>query len=204
MRLRHSPGPRLVQHRDVKKKERMPQSGMSAAAAGSGSRSGRRPGTVPQPKAAPRASSPATKKSVRVPRERLVRDLMTEKVFTLKPKDDLAALYDLMDSRHVRHVPIVDSDGELIGLVTDRDLSRSALGAVEELPLSVERDILRRRRIRDIMATEPDTIEPDATLREAAEILLENKVGCLPVLEGLHLVGIITEADFVRDFLERS
>jgi CBS-domain-containing membrane protein len=129
---------------------------------------------------------------------------MTEKVFTLKPKDDLAALYDLMDSRHVRHVPIVDSDGELVGLVTDRDLSRSALGAVEELPLSVERDILRRRRIRDIMATEPDSIEPDATLREAAEILLENKVGCLPVVEGLHLVGIITEADFVRDFLERS
>lgn len=182
----------------------MLQTGMSAAAAGSGSRSGQRPGTVPPPKAAPRASSPATKKSVRVTSERLVRDLMTEKVFTLKPKDDLAALYDLMDSRHVRHVPIVDSDGELVGLVTDRDLSRSALGAVEELPLSVERDILRRRRIRDIMATEPDTIEPDATLREAAEILLENKVGCLPVLEGLHLVGIITEADFVRDFLERS
>ena len=182
----------------------MLQIGMSAAAAGSGSRSGQRPGTVPPAKAAPRASSPATAKSVRITRERLVRDLMTEKVFTLKAKDDLAALYDLMDSRHVRHVPIVDSDGELVGLVTDRDLSKSALGAVEELPLSVERDILRRRRIRDIMATEPDSIEPDATLREAAEILLENKVGCLPVVEGLHLVGIITEADFVRDFLERS
>jgi CBS domain-containing membrane protein len=182
----------------------MLQTGVSAAAAGSGSRSGQRLGTVAQPKASPRVSSPAATKSIRVTRERLVRDLMTEKVFTLKPKDDLAALYDLMDSRHVRHVPIVDSDGELVGLVTDRDLSRSALGAVEELPLSVERDILRRRRIRDIMATEPDTIEPDATLREAAEILLENKVGCLPVVEGLHLVGIITEADFVRDFLERS
>lgn len=178
----------------------MLQTGMSAAAAGSGSRSGQRPGTVPPPK----GSAPSAKKSVRVTRERLVRDLMTEKVFTLKPKDDLAALYDLMDSRHVRHVPIVDSDGELVGLVTDRDLSRTALGAVEELPLSVERDILRRRRIRNIMATEPDSIEPDATLREAAEILLENKVGCLPVVEGLHLVGIITEADFVRDFLEKS
>jgi CBS domain-containing membrane protein len=138
------------------------------------------------------------------PRERLVRDLMTERVFTLKTRDDLATLYDLMDSRHVRHVPIVDGDGELVGLVTDRDLSRSALGAVEELPLSVEREMLRRRRIHDIMATEPDTIEPDATLKEAAQILLENKVGCLPVVEGLHLVGILTEADFVRDFLERG
>jgi CBS domain-containing membrane protein len=182
----------------------MLRTGMSAAAARSGSGSGKTPGTVPLRKAAPRAPSPEKSKSIRVTRERLVRDLMTEKVFTLKPKDDLAALYDLMDSRHVRHVPIVDSDEELVGLVTDRDLSKSALGAVEELPLSVERDILRRRRIRDIMATEPDSIEPDATLREAAEILLENKVGCLPVVEGLRLVGIITEADFVRDFLERS
>lgn len=137
-------------------------------------------------------------------RERFVRDLMTEKVHTLSPKDDLASLYDLMDSRRVRHVPIVDSEGEIVGLVTDRDLMRGALGAVEELPLSVERDILRRRRVRDIMATEPDVIEPDATLREAAGLLLENKVGCLPVVEGLHLVGIITEADFVRDFQERG
>jgi CBS domain-containing membrane protein len=150
----------------------------------------------------PDAAAAARKRSA--PRERFVRDLMTETVHTLTPKDDLASLYDLMDSRHVRHVPIVDSEGEIVGLVTDRDLSKSALGAVEELPLSVERDILRRRRIRDIMATEPDVIEPDARLQEAAAILLENKVGCLPVVEGLRLVGIITEADFVRDFLERG
>ena len=182
----------------------MLQTGKSAAKASAGSRSGRGSRSAPSPKGAARPSAPAERTSARVTRERLVRDLMTEKVFTLKPKDDLAALYDLMDSRHVRHVPIVDSDGELVGLVTDRDLSRSALGAVEELPLSVERDILRRRRIRDIMASEPDSIEPDAMLKEAAEILLENKVGCLPVVEGLHLVGILTEADFVRDFLERG
>ena len=164
---------------------------------------GGKPGAGPTRKA-PASPSPASAKKTSTSRERLVRDLMTERVFTLKGKDDLAALYDLMDSRHVRHVPVVDSDGEVIGLVTDRDLSRSALGAVEELPLSVERDILRRRRVRDIMATEPDVIEPDATLREAAELLLENKVGCLPVVEGLHLVGILTEADFVRDYLERG
>ena len=182
----------------------MLQTGMSAAKASAGSRSGRGSRSAPSPKGAARPPVPEEKKTVRLTRERLVRDLMTERVFTLKPRDDLAALYDLMDSRRVRHVPIVDSDGELVGLVTDRDLSRSALGAVEELPLSVERDILRRRRIRDIMATEPDSIEPDATLKEAAEILLENKVGCLPVVEGLHLVGILTEADFVRDFLERG
>ena len=162
------------------------------------------PSTIASARRGPGPDAPGAARKRPVLRERFVRDLMTEKVHTLTPKDDLAALYDLMDSRHVRHVPIVDSEGEIVGLVTDRDLSKSALGAVEELPLSVERDILRRRRIRDIMATEPDVIEPDAKLQEAAAILLENKVGCLPVVEGLRLVGIITEADFVRDYLERD
>ena len=137
-------------------------------------------------------------------RERAVRDLMTAEVFTLRPQNNLATLYDLFDSKRVRHVPIVDADGDLVGLVTERDLSRSALGPLMDLPLSAERDELRRRKIRDIMVTEPDSIEPDASLKTAADMLLENKVGCLPVVEGLHLVGILTEADFVRDFLERS
>jgi CBS domain-containing membrane protein len=168
------------------------------------SRPSGKPGRSPSPKRPAPPPQPTPKRGAGGTRERLVRDLMTDRVYTLKSRDDLETLYDLMDSRRVRHVPIVDSEGELVGLVTDRDLSRTALGAVEELPLSVEREILRRRRIRDIMATEPDTIEPDSSLNEAAEMLLENKVGCLPVVEGLHLVGIITEADFVRDFLEKG
>jgi CBS domain-containing protein len=133
-----------------------------------------------------------------------VRDLMTDNVFTLNPKDDLVQLYDLMDSHRVRHVPIVDKDGDVVGLVTLRDLFRGALGSLDELPLSVEREMLRRRRVRDIMQTEPDTIEAETTLVEAAQMLLENKVGCLLVVEGMRLVGILTEADFVRDFVNRS
>lgn len=152
---------------------------------------------MPKPK--PRAGT-APRPSPRPGGRRLVRDLMTEKVFTVTPSDDLATLYDLMDSRHVRHVPVVE-DKEVVGLVTSTELSRGALGNLVELPLSEERAVLRRRHIRDIMSTEPDTIEPDALLRDAAEMLLENKIGCLPVVEGLRLVGIITEADFVTDFL---
>jgi CBS domain-containing membrane protein len=132
-----------------------------------------------------------------------VRDLMTERVFTLKPGDTLEELYELMDEKHVRHVPIVDREGDLVGLVTHRDLSRSALGPQEGLPLNVQEEILRRRKIREIMSTEVDTIEPDKRLEEAAEMLLENKIGCLPVVEGEHLVGILTEADFVRYYVEK-
>ena len=136
--------------------------------------------------------------------ERQVRDLMTERVFTLRENDRLLDLEELMSSKHVRHVPIVDRDGELVGLVTHRDLARGVLGRMDDLPIGVEEDILRRRRIGEIMVTDPDTIEPDTPLREAAETMLENKIGCLPVTEGTRLVGILTEADFVRDFLERG
>jgi CBS domain-containing membrane protein len=133
-----------------------------------------------------------------------VRDLMTDPVFTLRPEDDLAALYDVMDSKHIRHVPIVDRERDLVGLVTHRDLSRSALGPQEDAPLSLQREMLRRRKVREIMATEVDTIEADEDLRTAAQMLIENKIGCLPVVEGTHLVGILTESDFVRHYVQGS
>ena len=145
-----------------------------------------------------------TRPSPARPRALLVRDLMTEKVFTLRPTDSLVAAEDLMGTRRVRHVPIVDREGDLIGLVSHRDLLRGARGRLDDLPISVERDVLRVRKVREIMTTEPETVEPETSLSEAASLLLENKIGCLPVVEGMHLVGILTEADFVRDYLERG
>ena len=133
-----------------------------------------------------------------------VRDLMTDRVFTLGPLDDLESLYELLDAHHVRHVPVVDRDGDLVGLVTQRDLARHALGTQEDLPLSMQQEILRRRRVREIMATEVDTVEPDESLKTAAEMLIENKIGCLPVVEGEHLVGILTESDFVRHYVKEN
>jgi CBS domain-containing membrane protein len=142
--------------------------------------------------------------SKRVVRTAEVRDLMTEHVFSLRATDDLEALYELMDTHHVRHVPVVDRDGDLVGLVTQRDLARSVLGVQDRLPLSTQQDILRRRSVREIMASEVETVDPDESLSAAAEMLLENKIGCLPVVEGTHLVGILTESDFVRRYLERG
>jgi CBS domain-containing membrane protein len=95
-------------------------------------------------------------------------------------------------------------DGDLVGLVTQRDLARSVLGAQDRLPLSTQQEILRRRSVREIMASEVETVDPDESLSAAAEMLLENKIGCLPVVEGTHLVGILTESDFVRRYLERG
>lgn len=129
---------------------------------------------------------------------------MTPNPYTLRPRDTLAALYDVMDTHRVRHVPIVDDDGDLVGLLTHTDLAMAALGSLSDLPLSQERDLLQRRRVREVMVTELETVEPDTALAEAAAILFENKIGCLPVVEGNHLVGILTESDFVRRFMEEE
>jgi len=132
----------------------------------------------------------------------LVRHLMTSEPAALSPNDDLAALYDLLDTRHVRHVPVVDADGDLVGLVTHRDLLRCALGEEADLPLSLQREMLTQKTVEEIMTSDPETVEPDTDIVVAAQIMLENKYGCMPIVEGSRLVGILTESDFVRYLAE--
>ena len=133
-----------------------------------------------------------------------VRDLMTEDVATLTEDDNLASLYDLMDRKHIRHVPVVADDEELVGIVSDRDLLRGALGEESSLPLSVRRQMLEQVKIGEIMNTEPETVEPEQAARDAGEAMMEFKVSCMPVVDGGRLVGIITEADFVRYIVETT
>ena len=131
-----------------------------------------------------------------------VRDLMTTDVITVEPSESLADVYDLMDANHIRHLPVVDADGELMGLVSHRDLLGGALREIGELPVTHQRDLLRSMTVSTIMSEEVETVSPDQDLRDAAYTLIEYKFGCLPVVEGVHLVGILTESDFVRHVAE--
>jgi len=130
-----------------------------------------------------------------------VRDLMTEDVRALPPNATVAELLELMDRLRIRHVPVVE-DGEIVGLVSHRDVVRGALGGLDQLPMSQRQQLLEQITIAEVMVEDPETIAPDADLRQAAELMLENKFGCLPVAEGSGLVGILTEADFVRHVLD--
>lgn len=133
----------------------------------------------------------------------LVRDLMTLDVVALKPQDNLATLRDVMYERRIRHMPIVDDAGRLIGLVSQRDLLRNALIEQVRVPDSVEQAVLERLEVRDLMTTEVESVGPDADVRVAAQILLDKKYGCVPVVaSGRKLVGILTESDFVRLFTQ--
>ncbi len=120
---------------------------------------------------------------------RTVGQFMSTDLFTVRPQDlvDLAA--SMMDWEHVRHVPVEDDQGRLVGILTHRALMRLvARGGAGGEPVAV----------RDLMRTDLVTVTPNTSTLEAMRIMRERKVGCLPVLEGGKLVGIVTERDLVE------
>ncbi len=127
-----------------------------------------------------------------------VGDLMTNRVFVVRADETVAALVDLMHEHQVRHVPVVDEDGDLIGLVSHRDLLRNSLIEQDDEVQVDKEELLERLQVGDLMLGEVDRVKPDTDIRDAAQLLLDHKYGCLPVVEGNRLVGILTESDFVR------
>ena len=131
----------------------------------------------------------------------LVSDLMTHEVVTLDRNDEIALADDLMNLGRVRHIPVVDQD-VLVGIITQRDLFRSALLQSLGYGSLAQDRALHGIRIKTVMTTDVVTTSPRTPLASAAELMLKQKIGCLPVLEDGALVGILTEADFVRGYAE--
>ena len=117
---------------------------------------------------------------------RTVGQFMSTDLFTVKPDDliDLAA--SVMDWRHVRHVPVEDDEGHLVGLITHRGLLRMMTSGN------------RANTVSEVMVPNPVTVSPSTSSLKAIEIMRSNRVGCLPVVEGDQLVGIVTSYDFLE------
>jgi CBS domain-containing membrane protein len=131
-------------------------------------------------------------------KELKVRDIMTVDPTTLKRNDKLTLADDIMRLGRVRHLPVLDDDRQLlVGIVSQRDLFRDALAQALGYGRHAQRKILDTLSVKDVMATDVVTIKPEAPLVEAAKLLTERKIGCLPVVENGRLVGILTEGDFV-------
>jgi CBS domain-containing protein len=118
---------------------------------------------------------------------RTVGQFMSTDLFTVSPDDliDLAA--SVMDWRHIRHVPVEDQEGRLVGLISHRGLLRMMINNADKLTT-----------VREIMIPDPVTVTPSTSSLEAMELMRTNRVGCLPVIEGDQLVGIITSYDFLE------
>jgi CBS domain-containing membrane protein len=127
-----------------------------------------------------------------------VRDVMTAPVTTLKRNDKLTLADDLMQLGRIRHLPVLEDDGEeLVGIVSQRDLFRGALAQALGYGQYAHRKLLDTFSVKDVMTTNVVTTSADTPLVEAARVLIQRKIGCLPVVENGRLTGIITEADFV-------
>jgi CBS domain-containing protein len=131
-------------------------------------------------------------------KELKVRDLMTADPTTLKRNDTLTLADDIMRLGRIRHLPVVDDDGQLVGIVSQRDLFRDALAQALGYGRHAHREILDTLSVKKVMTSDLLlTTRPDTSLVEAAIVMRERKIGCLPVVENGRLIGILTEGDFV-------
>ena len=135
-----------------------------------------------------------------------VRDVMTRQPITIDPEAPLATALSVMREKQIRHLPVVDDRGELVGIITDRDLRSAAMAPsiVEFLPADLRQAvegaamILDELRVRDAMTWAVVTTRPDASVAEAGAVMFERRVGSLPVRENGKLVGIVTERDIFK------
>jgi len=130
-----------------------------------------------------------------------VETIMSPDPITLGPDDTLGTAHDLMNEKHIHHIPIVEKDGSLVGLISHRDIL-AASGSVLRNNPSDNTQV----HLRDIMTADVVSIPPGTGTLKAAQYIHNSRHGCLPVVDDGALIGIITEYDFVEvaiNLLER-
>jgi CBS domain-containing protein len=127
-----------------------------------------------------------------------VADVMTRDVKTVGPNDPATAAKAAMESGGFRHVVVVGEEGAIEGVLSDRDLFFGVLAWSIGQGRAAYEKLLNASRVKDVMHGDVATIEATAPLQEAAALMRARKIGCLPVVEGERLVGVLTEGDFVQ------
>lgn len=128
----------------------------------------------------------------------LVKAIMSTPVLTTEQTTQVGLALELMKSNHVRHLPVVTSTGTLVGLVSESDLLK--IYPRKQLS-SYEINLLSRTPVKSVMDSTPHTIGPEETLEQAAQIMQECKVVCLPVVENSKVKGMICDNDVLRSFI---
>lgn len=146
-----------------------------------------------------------------------VREIMQSEVITVRPDTTMRDLADIMAENKISGVPVIDDDRKVVGMVSEADVILQdadlhfpyyfqfldSIIYLESVAKFKER--FRKAfaaKVADIMSTDVITVSPDATVREAATLMADNKINRLPVTQGLELVGIVTRGDIVRAIAE--
>ena len=131
------------------------------------------------------------------------RDLMTTKLVTVTPDIPVVEARALMTRERIRHLLVVEGT-RLVGIITDRDIRLNLPSPATSLSVWELNYLIARVTVGQLMTKSVIVIDPDREASDAARIMLEHRIGALPVLDGARLVGILTETDLVRAFAARE
>jgi acetoin utilization protein AcuB len=134
----------------------------------------------------------------------LIRELMTGGLITVRPETSVQEARDLMGKETIRHLLVTGPGGVLAGILTDRDVRLNLPSRATSLSAQEIGHLLSRLTVGEIMTRSVITIGPDDPAREGARLMLDHKIGALPVLDEGRLIGIITETDIVRAFVRAT
>ncbi|GFO68279.1 hypothetical protein GMLC_18580 [Geomonas limicola] len=132
----------------------------------------------------------------------LVRDRMTLNPVTITPEVSVTDALRLMSERKIRRLPVVDAQGGVIGIVSDRDLLLASPSPATTLAIWEIHELLAKLTVEKIMTREVIMVQEDTPLEEAARVMADSRIGGLPVLRGSELVGIISESDLFKTLLQ--
>jgi acetoin utilization protein AcuB len=131
-----------------------------------------------------------------------VRDCMTPNPVTVSLQETLQSAMELMAMKRIRHLPVIDAAGKLIGLVTDRDLRRAAPSPLFSADREKDQASMDKTTVERIMVRSPSTIASTQNLKDATRLMVEKKYGALPVVDNGKLVGIVTPIDVMKAWLK--
>jgi CBS domain-containing protein len=153
-----------------------------------------------------RGVTPTMARPHRVKQIARVKDVMTRDPITIEPDAPIETAIETMKKKAIRHLPVVDDRDQLVGVVTDRDLRHAMFSPVvtELLGRGARRRLqglsqeVKKLRVKHVMTWVVTTTHPEATVAQAAVVMFEQRLGCLPVVKNGKLMGIVTEIDLLR------
>jgi len=133
-----------------------------------------------------------------------MREKIRKNPITINPNASFYEAQNLIQEKGIRHLPVVDETNRLLGIVTESDIRKAAPSDVDMLRVQEASYLLRNLKVSAFMTPKEKlvTITPDALIEEAAQLMYEHKIGCLPVVEGEKLYGIFTETDAMDHFVD--
>ena len=131
-----------------------------------------------------------------------VKRMMMTKPITTTPETSIVDIAGILKENHIHRLPVLDKKNKLVGVITEKDILHATPSPVSSLSVYEMPYMLSKLKVADLMSKNVQTVSPDTTVEEAARIMVEGDLSCLPVVEDEELVGIVSKSDMFRVLYE--